>query len=416
VDQALARIRKDLKPGDLLYHLEAGLLLRYLDRWEESDRELDRAESLVEELYTESLSRKALSLLLNETVEAYRGNWVEWLMIPFYRALDFLDRGELSEAVVEARKMSILLEVLEDEDPPGFHPVPMLSYFTGVLYEAAGEGNDALVAYRRAWRESRNAGPGGRSAVARSLVRVARRLGATDVLEAEGVEADDEPSAPAGSLARLVVLVEEGWIPGRREVRLRFPILEEEEDLAGAALERHAGVFLSRIETYRATGWWFSEPVEVAYWVEVAVPTLEPPGGVPGRLGLRVGGRPVPASLTLDLDALTRSVFEAQSPGILLRAVLRALAKYGVHRLAKKEAGELAGILANVAGILTERADTRCWSLLPGRVWLAEAWLSPGPHEIWLEWAQEGETNRVFLGRVHLNAGETRILSHRIFP
>ena len=55
---------------------------------------------------------------------------------------------------------------------------------------------------------------------------------------------------------------------------------------------------------------------------------------------------------------------------ITTRALARAVAK---HKMAK-EAGQrngLAGLIVNIAGVLTERADTRSWLTLPGEIQIA---------------------------------------------
>ena len=54
----------------------------------------------------------------------------------------------------------------------------------------------------------------------------------------------------------------------------------------------------------------------------------------------------------------------------LFRTFVRALAKYALAQAAENQ-DETAGAIVNLLGVLTERADTRCWLTLPDRLAVA---------------------------------------------
>jgi hypothetical protein len=58
------------------------------------------------------------------------------------------------------------------------------------------------------------------------------------------------------------------------------------------------------------------------------------------------------------------------------------VAKSVVVSEAKKQGGELAGFFANVASAVSERADTRSWSLLPGNILMARLPLAAGKYDL----------------------------------
>jgi hypothetical protein len=150
--------------GDELLQLQyRGLAAHYAGRWEESSRALERAFEVAEDRYTKSVTRALLSLVTSDRMLDYDPPRPERLFLHYYGALNYLQRGEPDEAAVEARRLGYVLQgALEDEDAS----VPAdlggsLSVFAGAVFEAAGQGNDAAVAYRRARAFGERAGGNG---------------------------------------------------------------------------------------------------------------------------------------------------------------------------------------------------------------------------------------------------------------
>ena len=139
-------------PGDeLLRALYGGVAAYYAGRYRESAALLDRAALLSEERATKSISRSALSLLSNDRALPYEPPRTERLLIPYYAALAYLRLPDRTGAAVEARRLSALLEQYEHDvadDEAGLHAA--LRVFAGAVFQAAGERNDAAVAFRQA--------------------------------------------------------------------------------------------------------------------------------------------------------------------------------------------------------------------------------------------------------------------------
>jgi hypothetical protein len=70
---------------------------------------------------------------------------------------------------------------------------------------------------------------------------------------------------------------------------------------------------------------------------------------------------------------------------MLFRTFLRALVKYAATRAAQNQ-DQLAGAIVNLLGVMTERADTRCWLTLPDRLAVARLRLPAGRHEVRVEY------------------------------
>ena len=138
---------------ELLRLMHRGLLLHYAGLFEESNEVLQRAEAIIDDRYTRSVSLALLSIVTNDRALAWLPSDTERLMVNYYGALNYLALGDPEEAAVEARRLSRLLELGEDDDlePDEAAMRELLRYFAGSVFEASGNRNDAAVAYRHVW-------------------------------------------------------------------------------------------------------------------------------------------------------------------------------------------------------------------------------------------------------------------------
>lgn len=91
----------------------------------------------------------------------------------------------------------------------------------------------------------------------------------------------------------------------------------------------------------------------------------------------------------VDVGEMARSQQEARYPEILARAVVRRVLKKGAIYAAQDalDANAAASVGLMVAGVAweaTEKADTRCWGLLPGQIQVLRFELPAGDHELTL--------------------------------
>ncbi|MDO4574005.1 MAG: hypothetical protein Q4D98_02195 [Planctomycetia bacterium] len=92
-----------------------------------------------------------------------------------------------------------------------------------------------------------------------------------------------------------------------------------------------------------------------------------------------------------DINRMAFEQFEVNRPWIIARAAARRLVKkagiYGFKEAVKTDSPE-GELLLDIVGILweaTEEADTRCWSLLPGRIQVARIELPAGEYTLGLQ-------------------------------
>ncbi len=382
---------------ELLELLQRGHVLHYAGRFDESNATFQEAEDLAVSLYTRSISQEAASLVVNDLTIDYRGKPFELAMVPYYRAFNYISLGDRDAAVVEARKATLALaraveatlaEIERAEDREAARRLQdngFLHWFSALLFESEGAVNDAAVAYRnaaRAYLAGRDLiGVAPPVALGRDVERFGLKYGfRSDVeeLRAAAPEMFATPGAPSEVDAggEVVFLIESGWIATRDEVSLNIPILDV--DRRYTSNDDWAWELVNRA----SPGWTAPYDVDISYWLAVAVPVMGPP--TPGMVtavrlaGDRVQTTSEPAD---DLSRRAAATFEAEHAQILFKTFLRALVKFAATEAAKGE-DRTVGEIVNLLGVLTERADTRCWLTLPDRVDVARLRLPPGRHEL----------------------------------
>lgn len=111
---------------------------------------------------------------------------------------------------------------------------------------------------------------------------------------------------------------------------------------------------------------------------------------LPGRVTVRAGeGDGTAPSERASVSDATMEEFRGDEAEMLAKTILRGVAKAAIAGKLKEEleeedetVGEIAGLAANALGALLERADTRCWHLLPDRLSLVRLRLPAGSHTL----------------------------------
>jgi len=373
---ALDHLEHKWNQDDVAVMLNRALLLESLGRYEESNQVFAKAEVVIDDLYTRSVSKEALSLLTNDTALDYRPPPFESAYIPYYRAWNYIQLGDREDVLVEARKVDERLRYLattcpETEGACAHHV--FLRYFSGLLFEWGGEYNDAYVAYRLA-DEAREAGGVGSMAppdLGIRLVGMARRMGFSD--DAERYAAAYGVPAAAPPPASVVVFFEHGVVGFKKEESITLPIFTHETSQFTGDVDGWSHKVAARAhQPYDRT--------KLEYLLRVAIPSYvsTPP---PGRsVAFELG--PVTASLPVvdPVDARAAAALNDAMGGILLRTVARGLTKYLAHKAAEKAGGETVGTIVNLFGAATEQADLRSWVSLPFEIRSASVSVAPGTY------------------------------------
>ncbi len=410
---------------ELLRHLDRGLALFYARDPRASNLSLGRAETVMEERATRSLSKAALSLLVNDTVLPYQPDPWERLMIPLYRALNYVEQGAPDDAAVEARRLSALLLERRDRhlERAAAENDAFLYLVAGALLEWAGRPEDAGVAYRNA-RQAYGAGsalpaewlaPGGDPATDERLGPEAALVGSVGAGSAApdgAAPAGPNEGAPAPAApGEIVLLVETGFVaPPVQELILLF--LSEDE-------ARHARDDPGRVgeeiaKRHLEGGDRHDRDESEGYLLPIALRSRPVPAGPPARVTLQVDGRRLTLPVAFDLSRAAALAYRDELPALLAKTAARTVVKALVFKETTKHEKPIVRILVNALHVATERADTRAWLTLPGELRFARLPAAPGTHDLRVTLESAAGARVLDLLGVRVEPGRPTLVTTRI--
>ena len=351
------------KRNQLLFLLEKGMVLHQLGDYQQSVNQFLKAVQLIDQFEVVSLSEQAGSLVTNEWMTRYKGEYSERLWVHSYLMMNYLLLSEYDDALVEAKHALGLLQ----QYPEALNG----DYFTRALialcFANLGEDNDAYLVYRKLAEDLPDPGP-----VAGDLVRLENRLGMVDEVEKY------QPYLPQKILegeAELVIFVANGRIPLKRpgnvvlppSIRFAFPYY----------------------------------PAEKTPQTRIKI--------LPHRLIYR-------PMLTTDLGVVARKSLAARKALILTKESLRVATKEAIAQSAGNKNDAAAEAIVRAALFLLEEPDTRCWQILPGRLSLLRIPLPAGQHKLQLEFDSSRFAGRqvVDLPEIQLHQGQRFFYSVRL--
>ncbi|MBT11466.1 MAG: hypothetical protein CMI02_05460 [Oceanospirillaceae bacterium] len=283
LEDSAAKIETTLSPTGndrLLYHLELGMVRHLQGQYAESNRLLEKAERIAEDLETRRVGDELSVLMTNPRMGPYPGAEFERVLINYYKSLNYLELAEqattrnerldnLEAARVEARRIIIKLNDInsrkgnyqqkKDEDERTFSKImdvfdlllgnfvksddweyrddALAHYLAGVSFEMNGEYDDARISYQKA----AEAYEGGFSkqyfldpAINRQawfdVIRMMRKAGGYErewpALAEEKLTAEQRDALTQWNddKAQLIVLEDKGLAPQRKEMNLQLSV------------------------------------------------------------------------------------------------------------------------------------------------------------------------------------------------
>ncbi len=136
----------------LVYFMEMGSMHHYEANYSESNYWLNKADIYMED-FRKKKGEMILSTISNPYAASYRGEDFEALYINYYKALNYLALNMREEALVEVRRMEILLNEMNDLYPDNkFNKDAFIHLVMGLIYDASEDYNNAFIAYRNAYK------------------------------------------------------------------------------------------------------------------------------------------------------------------------------------------------------------------------------------------------------------------------
>jgi len=332
------------------------------------------------------------ALVSNDNAIKYQLPAYELSMMHSYQALNYLYQGSLQSALVEIRRANLVQEnaLLANENKLYEAQEEMINsgvglaeltaaypsmnemigevkngfqnaytfYLSAVLYEAAGQENDAYVDYKKALEIFPD-----NQYVQQDVLRLANKLQMSDdiayfnqqfsidELSSTQQESNDleESEGREKHTGQLVIFYEQNLVNAKQSAAVNLPIGTRHNDLR----------FFS-----------FALPVYRAYR-EINQP-----------LYITVNEQQYESSSIVTLQSLASKQLTDQLPSIVARQALRLIAKEQVRRQLSKQGGDIGNIFATIYNMASEKADTRSWLSLPNNIQVMKITLPTGQHWI----------------------------------
>jgi hypothetical protein len=328
------------------------------------------------------------AVISNDNATRYDIPYYEQSMLHCYQALNYLNQNDLSGALVEIRRANLvqkkalqankksLYDSQKEMKNKGISSESLTSkypsmdtaigkvkngfqnaytfYLSGVLYEAAGQANDAYIDYKKALEIYPH-----NVTVQQDVWRLANKLGMSNDIQlfnkrfARNItqaisqnKSDQQNLAPSG---QLVVLVEQGIIPSKQEISIHLPIFTSHNDMRFYSLALPS--YQNRLRQYSG-------------------------------LSLNYQGNTYQSQEIVRLQSLSAKQLQDEMPAIVTRQVVRLVAKEELRQQMSRKGGDVGNILASLYNIASEKADTRSWSTLPDSIHILRLDLAPGQQEV----------------------------------
>lgn len=319
--------------GDqLIYLLDYAVALQLSGQIEKSNRAFIQADKLSESLDYVSVSNMAGSLLLNEEMKHYKGDSFEKIFINAYLAMNFLQANQLDDALVEARRINEKFKRYRQEEKKDFEMNSLGKYLSALAWEAAGQYDDAYIAYDEA-RKIDSQIP----FIEQDLLRTAklsRRQQAYNDLK-KSYSQIENPNWYNKQYGEIIFIHQQGWGPRKdfMPTDYRFPML-----------------FPYRSFTQ-------SSQLEID--------------------GIDV----VKSQLVYDVETASVKTLNDDVALLMAKKIAAEIAKQAVaNKLSEKN--ELLGSLAYIAMKASDRADLRQWSTLPQSIQMVRLFLPAGRYHL----------------------------------
>lgn len=387
IEKAKDVLSKDKKGAEgknrLLYLMNLGTIEMLSGNYVKSNEYFNEADILIED-YQKKLSTQALSLITNPMATEYGGEDFERVLIHYYKALNYVQLGQKEDAIVECKRINLKIQQLNDkyskknkysEDAFGLN-------LMGIIYESAGETNDAFISYRNAIESYEKIyTPQFKTEIPlqlkKDVIRTAYEMGFDEEgrLFEEKFQLKNEPRNKNNG--ELIFFWNNGLGPVKAENSINFSIVKGQGGYVTFANEELGLNIPFPLPEGKST----NSALGDLEFIRVAFPKYIERKPYYTSASIEANRADYQLEVAEDINAIAFKTLQDR----LLREMTNSLL-----RLATKKAAEYAvrdqnqnmGSLVGIVNAITEKADTRNWQTLPYAISYTRISLPPGAQEI----------------------------------
>jgi len=364
----------------LLYFFEKGKMA-YLDGDYELSNELfNKADAFIEE-DKRALGNKIIGVVLNPEKETYKGEDFEKVAIHYYKALNYTFLNKYDDALVEAKRISLQLQKLNDAYPEGkknrYKEDAFALNLQGLLYEASGDINNAFISYRNSIdvylkNQGKYIGVSIPEQLKQDLFRTADIMGFRNSVE----EYEKKLGVTYNKKSRdkeVIVFWENGLVPYKDETYFTFTLLPGSGLGYGTIINKDLALDLP-LPLYIKK----DSPIDV---FNVAFPRYIRRRPYYNNATIIKEGGQYNFQLAQDYEEIAFKTLKDRTLREIGKTALRIATKK-VSQYAVQNKNEELGTILGLFNAFTEGADTRNWQSLPGKIYYSRIPLVEGDNKL----------------------------------
>ncbi len=368
-DKELAKDTKGAQGKNrYLYFVNRGVVSFMNGQYETSIKYFNQADYYVED-FSKSFGNEALALITNPMVKPYRPEDFEAVLVHFYKALNFIYLKNYEGALIECRRVNIVLQNLNDKYKKNKNKYARDAFahcLMGLIYEAAGSTNDAFIAYRNAleiYEEDyqRLFGVKVPEQLKNDLMRTAYQLGFGSELDfyENKFGYQYEPEDP--DKGHLVFFWLNGFGPVKDEWSINFTNTGYNDGWITLANEEHGLSFPIYIGNKSSSD---QSAFKNLSFLRVAFPKYRERKPIFNSASIAANGMNYRLELGENINAVAFQCLQDRMVRELASGIARLATKKAMEEVARNE-NENLGTIVSIVNAMTEKADTRNWQSLP---------------------------------------------------
>jgi uncharacterized protein len=401
--------------NSLLYNLEMGKLLRLQKDYVNSNKYLNVADAIVESNF-KSVGDVVVSNIANPMLEYYKGEDYEKFMVHYYKALNYAMLGLTEDAVVEARRITLTNNAQYNkfvQKDKRYSQDAFALNLQGMIYEMAGDINNAFIAYRNAMElyKKNNDNYYDVQIPAQLKIDYARCANALGMQEDICMQNDEiKKEEEYGS---VIIFIEEGLAPIKKQNEI--VLTTNGNNVGNFYFNDGNGNNSNFLFNYASFGLGQQDITRVRT-MRIAMPTFNIQYGQPKNIVVQNGDSVYNPQLAQNINSLAVNILKERFFTEMANALARQITKKLVEKagsavaesvakstskdndkdstdeqkeVRKKEQkeksaaiGMAAGFALNLINNATEKADTRNWQSLPAFVHYIRIPLKPGENKL----------------------------------
>jgi len=369
--------------NELLYCLEKGKVTHLNGEYQLSNELFNKADALIED-HKNNLVAGVLGVLTNPEKTTYRAEDFEKVAIHYYKALNYIFLNLYDDALVEAKRINIELQKINDSYPAGKKNRYTTDAFAlnlqGMLYEFNGNMNDAFISYRNAidlYIANNNTyfGVPIPNQLKQDIINIAHLLGFTAEELKYSKQFGLKFNKSKLTKGEVIVFWENGLVPYKSQTYFTFTALP---GINNSFVNQDLGVSFT-IPTANS-----SNKLSHMSVLNVAFPKYENRPSVfsEAKIFINQDKRDdYKFELIEDYATIAFKTLQDRTVREISKIALRVAAKKISESIARNQ-NEGLGAIVGIFNAITEKTDTRNWQTLPSQIYYSRVPLTEEDNKI----------------------------------